>query len=167
MQSFPVSDDVVSHVWKLAGVKPFEQISFNDALRRVLAIPRLANPVTSPSKTGEELLAELEAMPSGGGRVRAPKADLRELVRLGYLTEGQELTFVDYKGKRYNETKAVVADGRLRFNKRTDSMSALAGVLLNAQGFSGESVRGPDHWATSDGTLIRELWTQVLSKRGK
>ena len=37
MPQFHVDDDVVAAIWKLANPKPFENLSFNTALRRVIA----------------------------------------------------------------------------------------------------------------------------------
>lgn len=193
MRTFPVEDDLVEMIWARAKPTPFEQLSFSDALRRVLRDeppqPKglAATPVTSseskiaadsgrpflsraaPTIDADALLAELTAMPGArdSKKARAPKADLRELVRLGLLKEGQELTFVDFRGDTHPKGKAKVAGDDLLFlDGKRYSMSALAGTLLKQQGYVGESVRGPEHWRTSDGRKIRELWEEALARRG-
>jgi hypothetical protein len=177
MRSFPVDDDLVAILWEQAKPTPFEQLSFSEALRRVLTgkatqeraqaqpLPKAKNRLPM----GNELLAELDALPSAGGepRGRAPKADLRELVRLGILKEGQELIFVDYKGHPQPKHKATVAGADLAYQRVRYSMSALSSLLLKKEGYIAESVRGPDHWATVEGKRIRELWETVLKQRGE
>lgn len=61
MQQFNVDDDIVALVWKLANPKPFENLTFNAALRRVLQ-----QQLSSPSKAGnfddlDELLRQATA----------------------------------------------------------------------------------------------------------
>ena len=174
MMTFPVEDDVVALVWAQAKPQPFEQLSFSAALRRILkggsqglAQTHPASTSTSPVPTAEEMLAELEALPSRSShqRGRAPKADLRELVRLGILTEGQELVFVDYKGNSQRKHKAKIVGADLAYRKVRYSMSALSSLLLKQEGFVADSVRGPDHWATAEGKRVREMWEEVLKQR--
>lgn len=175
MRTFPVDDDVVALVWEQAKPAPFEQLSFSDALRRVLAGMPQKGPVSAQPlpkakvtvPTADELLAELEALPScrSEPRGRAPKADLRELVRLEILKEGQELIFVDYKGNPQPKHKATVVGADLAYQRGRYSMSALSSLLLKQEGYIADSVRGPDHWATADGKRIRELWEDVLKQR--
>lgn len=177
MRTFPVDDDVVALVWEQARPAPFEQLSFSEALRRVLTgkkqdVPAQAEPLPKAKTrvpTAAELLAEIEALPSSGSepRGRAPKADLRELVRLGILKEGQELIFVDYKGHPQPKHKATVVGADLAYQRVRYSMSALSSLLLKQEGYIADSVRGPDHWATSAGKRIRELWENVLRQRGE
>lgn len=191
MRTFPVEDDLVEMVWAKAKPAPFEQLSFSDALRRVLRYDSPQAPSASsgppselkiaadsrraftsqakPQIDANELLAEMAAKPSARSskRGRAPKADLRELVRLGSLKGGQELTFVDFRGDTHPNGKAKVAGDDLLFaDGRRYSMSALAGTLLKQLGYVGDSVRGPEHWRTSDGRKVRELWEEALSRRG-
>lgn len=189
MRTFPVEDDLVEMIWARAKPAPFEQLSFSDALRRVLqngmeqqralkvasSAPNITadtgRPLLSHAKPeidADAMLAELAAMPSDGNvrRARAPKADLRELVRLGYLKDGQELTFVDFRGDTHSRGRAKVVGNELLFlDGNRYSMSALAGVLLKQKGYVGEDVRGPEHWRTSDGKKIRELWDEALTRR--
>lgn len=65
MKSFPVDDDLVTQVWQRANPKPFENLGFSEALRRVLATLN-QNPPHEGKRTSllttEEMLAELDAM---------------------------------------------------------------------------------------------------------
>ena len=168
MRSFPVDDDLVAMIWERATPQPFEHLSFSDALRRVLSMPPapLAHVQSVPKMVSQALLAELAATPTHV-RSRAPKADLRELVRLDILKEGQELIFFDYKGHPQPKYKAKVAGSDLIYKGARHSMSALSSFLLKQEGYIAEAVRGPEHWGTVDGKRVRELWESVLEQRGK
>jgi hypothetical protein len=170
MRDFPVDEDLVALIWERAKPQPFEQLSFNDALRRVLGAhlhsPLLKFKAGSAAIDTDALLRELEASPTKGPRQRARKADLRKLIRLGRLHEGQELFFIDYRGQRRNDCKANISGGDLSYKGKLYSMSALAGQLLKKEGYVGDAVRGPEHWATSDGTSVSDLWRSVLSAAG-
>lgn len=175
MRTFPVDEDVVALVWEQAKPAPFEQLSFSEALRRVLMGKQAeAHVPTAPRQKEQtpkatQLLAQLKALPSSRSesRGRAPKADLRELVRLGILKEGQLLIFVDYKGHPQPKHKATVVGADLVYEDVRYSMSALSSLLLKQEGYIAESVRGPEHWATADGKRIREHWESVLKQRGE
>ncbi len=181
MRQFPVDEDVVTLVWQRANPKPFEQLSFSNALRRVLSSqsPQVGSSdhqegSVSPSSadsqnalSADDLLAELDIADGSGRRRRAPKADLGELVRMGLLRNGQELFFIDYRGNRRGQHKASVSGGNLLFKGQIHSMSALSRALLKKEGFSSDSVRGPEHWATSEGTRVVDLWEKVLASRAK
>ena len=176
MRTFPVGDDVVALVWELAKPAPFEQLSFSEALRRVLsskmqeqarATPQDMHKTKPAVPDADELLAELDALPPSatGARGRAPKADLRELVRIGLLKEGQELIFFDYKGHPQPKHKAILSGANLVYQRVRYSMSSLSSLLLKQEGYIADSVRGPDHWGTAEGKRIRELWEGVLRRR--
>lgn len=81
MERFDVDDDVAELVERLAKKRPFENLSFNDALRRVLQ-PQLA-----PTKAGEtsdkpnNLAAELTAVP-GRELKKAPTPSPTEWVAM-------------------------------------------------------------------------------------
>lgn len=65
MKNFLVDDDLVALVWERANPRPFENLSFSEALRRVLTgIQQEADPnrKKSPPLSADELLAELSAM---------------------------------------------------------------------------------------------------------
>ena len=177
MRSFPVEDDVVELVWAKAKPAPFEQLTFSEALRRILAQPSTRPTFAAPPPTPQARLAAdsgralndsviPQRISSDAGRGRAPKADLRELVRLGVLKEGQELFLVDFRGQRHANGRATIASGDLRTQDgQMHSMSALASELLKEQGYIAESVRGPDHWVTANGQKVRELWEGALKRR--
>ena len=178
MRTFPVEDDVVELVWAKAKPAPFEQLTFSEALRRILA-QAAVRPVAAPASADPQLVrlaadsgrtllgSQATQRPQQATRRgRAPKADLRELVRVGLLKDGQELFLVDFRGQRHPDGRAVIVSGDLRTQDgRLHSMSALAGELLKEQGYVAESVRGPDHWVTASGQKVRELWENAL-KRG-
>ena len=50
MPQFEVDDDLVDIVWQLARPKPFEQLTFNSALRRILIDPNAV--VATPASVG-------------------------------------------------------------------------------------------------------------------
>lgn len=160
MRTFEVEDDLVALVWARANPQPFEQLTFSDALRRVLDAPKHTGARTE--KPAVDGLPSLAFRPREGTRKRAPKTDLRTLVRLGRLRDGQELVLVDYRRQLLREFRATITEGDLWYDGRTSSMSALAEALLKKKGYVSDSVRGPDHWATTDGKLVSELWQDVL-----
>jgi hypothetical protein len=168
MRKFPVDDDLVTMIWEMAKPQPFEDLTFSDALRRVLSVAddSLTAAKAAPSTDTNALLANLAAMPPHA-RTRAPKADLRELVRLGILKDGQELIFFDYKGHPQSKHRAKVAGADLTYKGTRHSMSGLSSLLLKQDGYIAEAVRGPDHWGTVEGKRIRELWEDVLAQRSK
>jgi hypothetical protein len=163
MRTFAVDDDLVSLIWERASPEPFEQLTFSDALRRVLNAP--APRAKAPDKSADELLKELDALPNRPPRKRAPKADLRQLVRLGKLREGQELVLVDYRRQPQPDMKAVIVGGDLMYKGKAHSMSSLAERLLKRAGYSSDAVRGPEHWATAEGKLVKDLWQEVIGSR--
>lgn len=71
-QRFFVDDDLVEKVWVLAQPKPFENLSFNDALRRVLKQPTRLDELSA-----DDLLAELASdKPKRRTRAQSPDARL-------------------------------------------------------------------------------------------
>ncbi|MDP3873802.1 MAG: hypothetical protein ABIF28_18265 [Pseudomonadota bacterium] len=64
MRQFEVDDDVVEMVWLLARPKPFESLTFNDALRRMLAIESTDTTEPAPEQVKAELLARIERIKS-------------------------------------------------------------------------------------------------------
>lgn len=188
MQAFEVDDDLVELVWRLASPKPFQQLTFSDALRKVLASASergVAAPAT-PRDVREEktelspdaLLAELARMSPSElktrhpeykveRRVREPKVDIRVLMKKGYLTEGQRLFPVDYQGQRLGKHAATLREGKLEFQGQLFSPSGLAEMLLKEAGFRSDAVRGPMHWVTESDDTLAALWAKELAKRGR
>lgn len=69
MQQFDVDDDLAALVERLAKKKPFENLSFNDALRRVLQTHVLVSGPSEQRNPLEDLLAEA---------ISAPKKDAKK-----------------------------------------------------------------------------------------
>jgi hypothetical protein len=180
MEQFPVDDDLVETVWKLANPKPFENLTFSSALRRTLL--RLAGNShgetlpSSPSGNAIELgmtgplpepsRGELERL-AARPRHKAQKANLKELVRVGLLHDGEELSLVNYQGTRVQQSKATISGGHLQFKGQHYSMSDLARELLKQVGFQSDSVRGPAHWVNANGVSVKDLWQKLLDKKSK
>ena len=92
---FDVDDDLVALIWQLAKPKPFEQLTFSQALRRILAGPvseqiapaqELAPDAESPSEKQElladRLLAELSNMSDEEFAAKYPRHEKpRERIR--------------------------------------------------------------------------------------
>lgn len=189
MQAFEVDDDLVELVWRLASPKPFQQLTFSDALRKVLAsasergvaapaTPRDARRKEKTELSPDDLLAELAQMSPSElktrhpeykveRRVREPKVDIRVLMEKGYVTEGQRLYPVDYQGQRLGKHAATLREGKLEFQGQLFSPSGLAEMLLKEAGFRSDSVRGPMRWVTESGDTLAALWAKELSKRGR
>jgi hypothetical protein len=68
IKQFPVDDDLVALIWQRSEPQPFENVTFSEALRRVLTGVRSndtswrQSSAAKPPRSPEELLAELEAM---------------------------------------------------------------------------------------------------------
>jgi hypothetical protein len=159
MRTFEIDEDLVKLVWAKAKPEPFENLSFSDALRRVLVEPSISGVRPWPIPPFSEVLKGLPEKL----RKRAPKTELRALVRLGRLQEGQVLTLVDYRRQPRQEFKAKISKNDLIYKGKAYSMSALAQQLLKRRGYSSESVRGPEHWANADGKLVSEIWQETLA----
>jgi hypothetical protein len=174
VQTFPVDDDVVEAVWRLVNPKPFENLSFSAALRRVLAmvenggkpqaVPSVASQANRsiPTHGLEDLLAEVSASKD---RSKAPKADLRKLVKAGLLQDNEELYLINYQGVRVQQYKATVSGNHLLYKGGRYSMSDLARDLLKTVGFRSDSVRGPSHWVNAHGISVRDLWQELRDKQ--
>ena len=99
---------------------------------------------------------------SGKSGRKKPKANLSTLISNGLLEEGQPLFLVDYQHNKLTQYRAVVNGTALKWEGRSYSMSELAKKLLQQEGYSSNSVRGPAHWCTEEGVTIKELWQQHL-----
>ncbi len=64
MKNFPVDDDLVALVWQRANPRPFENLNFSEALRRVLTGEQQKSKLTKKTLalSADELLAELGSM---------------------------------------------------------------------------------------------------------
>ena len=160
MHSIQIDEDVFAVLQNHA--KPFID-SPNTTLRRLLSIePQEAPPA---AKTANDDLEQLLRESMESRRTKAPKADLRVLVRAGVLRDGERLYLVDYQGQRVPQQEAVVAGAMLAFKGQHYTMSNLAQELLKKVGFKSNSVRGPSHWANAKGINITALWQQWAEKQ--
>ena len=122
----------------------------NDVLRRLLGI--------------KEKISE---KPSGiiDGPQKAPKANLSTLVEMGVLHENQKLT-LNYKNETLSqEYHAIIIRNRLKFEGALYTMSKLVAEILDREekGIPSKAYRGPEHWHTSDGVSIKNLWKRYRS----
>ncbi|MDD2918353.1 hypothetical protein [Rhodoferax sp.] len=169
--SIDIDDEVFSHLEKHA--KPYVDTP-NMTLRRLLGLtdaqtlPTQSNAVVEVDPDLEALYlqakASLGSTKASLARTKAPKADLRLLVKSGYLKDGEKLSFLDYQGNVVHKFSAVVSGGDLIYGGQRYSMSNLAKELLGELGFSSTSVRGPAHWANESGKSVKDLWQLNLDK---
>lgn len=160
MHTIQVDDDVFALLQENA--KPFIDTP-NSALRKLLGLR--VNGATTPSSEGSTELHKFleEAMP--GRRTKAPKADLKLLIKAGLLRAGERLHLVDYQGNRVSQFEALVSPGAmLEFQGQHYTMSNLAQELLKKVGFKSDAVRGPAHWVNSKDVTVKDLWQQLLDK---
>lgn len=71
MPQFFVDDDLAAAIWKLANPKPFEDLSFSTALRRVITLPRAAD---AKHKATDGVLEELATYVAPSRRAPTPSA---------------------------------------------------------------------------------------------
>ena len=100
-----------------------------------------------------------------GRRKKGRKADLSVLIRAGILREGQKLYLHDYQGNRLGDYAAVVSGKSLLWKGQHYSMSKLARIFFQQEGYTNTSFRGPIYWCTEDGDSVLDLWHQY--RRGK
>jgi hypothetical protein len=167
VRTIEIDDEVFAYLQKHA--RAFVD-SPNSVCRRIFEIDSddaaPAKGVSAPITGGE-----LNALPAhattqtASRRSKAPKADLRVLVKRGLLRAGQTLFLIDYKGRRVPDIRADVVGGYLSFKGEQLTMSYLAQRELASVGFESGAVRGPAHWATEDGKTITELWQQYRNAK--
>ncbi len=131
---------------------PFEESTPNHVIRRILGLEKGSIPKEPSKKTTHS---------SNGSK--APRADLRKLVQLGILQEGQKLV-LNYKDMLSNDYEAEIVGDRLLYQGKTYKMSSLVADILDQEGcgIPSRSYRGPEYWYTSGGISIRQLWEQYL-----
>lgn len=141
---------------------PFEEKTPNDTLLRLFGLTSAREtPEHSEEKNSAQLIQQLlNEVPST--RKRAPAADLTKLVQAGLVDRNETLSLLDYQGDILEKNVASIMGRELLYKGETVSMSKLAEILLKQHGFSSNSVRGPAHWATSDGKTINNLWEKYL-----
>lgn len=79
MPQFTVDDDLAALVWRLAKPRPFENLSFSAALRRVLHSPIVPAAMDGKHDDLDELLAEAKAAARAGSK-KAPTPSPTEWV---------------------------------------------------------------------------------------
>lgn len=142
------------HAFIVRNAKLYVDKSESDTLRRLLKIETGA---PRPAPASER---------SASARSKKPKVDLFELKRSGLLRQGQKLFLHDYRGQRLDGMTAEVGPAnKLVWSGRRYSMSALASTLLKRSGFQADSVRGPAHWFTEDGSSVLSLWQRPQNTR--
>lgn len=126
----------------------------NTVLRRLLGI--------GTGTTAHPRLPEALSVSSRNVRSKAPKTNLKELVRAKMLSEGQLLYLRDYQAKPVHGVHAVIRGNNLEYRGRLYSMSALTRELMKDQGYANDSYRGPQFWYTADGKSIKDIWDTYL-----
>jgi hypothetical protein len=119
---------------------------------------------TTPNLTLRRLFNLNGKTSSGGIRRKQPKANLQTLIKADLIREGQTLFLHDYQGRRIDGYEAIVSGKSLLCKGEPFSMSDLAKICLNKEGFRSNSVRGPAHWYNSDGISVKKLWNHFLNK---
>ncbi len=126
----------------------------NFVLRRLLGIGTAKLQASKPVET--------KSSHAASKRGKAPKANLRDLVRVGSLAEGQVLYLHDYRGAKVGGVQAHIRGNDLDCKGQIQSMSALARDHMKIQGYDNDSYRGPEHWFTAQGRSVKDLWDEYL-----
>lgn len=93
---------------------------------------------------------------------KAQRTNLKALVSVGSLKEGQALYIHDYQGNRLQGVEATVRGDKLEFNGEIVSMSALTRTVMQDRGYQNTQYRGPKFWFTAEGKSVMELWDEYL-----
>ena len=148
MRQIEIDDEVFSHLQGHA--LPFVDTTPNLTLRRLFQLDgAIEKPISNK-------------ITSGKSKKKQPKASLPTLIANNLLQEGQEVILVDYQENMLQEYKAIIIGTSLKWKGQLYSMSSLAKKLLNKEGYSSSSVRGPTHWCTNDGISITNIWKKYL-----
>ena len=150
MPKFDVEQDLVELLWEQAKARPFEHLTFSDALRRVLVKGKPLK-VDAPKP-----MPKPRPIP---GRTRKSNVKLSSLIEKNILTNGQEL-FLCRGSDIFKEQKATINGDRLTYQGEIYSMSKLASILLEKVGFHAPTVRGTMCWVTENGKSILEIWNE-------
>ena len=128
----------------------------NTVIRRLLNIPLTAN--------GPVRKKVLKRPDTPRKRGKAPKTNLKDLVRVGSLAEGQRLFMQDSQGQRLEGVEAGIVGNNLEFEGEEISMSALAKRVMQSRGYQSSAYRGPKFWFTAEGKSVMELWDEYLKE---
>jgi|SRR5208283_2993358 len=153
MKAIEIDDEVFAYLQSNA--IPYVETP-NLTLRRLFGLNGKTRP--SADTSGHQTI-------QSDSRRKQPKTELQTLVSSGLLREGQELFLLNYQERKIEGYEAIVSGKSLLWNNKKYSMSELAKMCLNKEGFSSDSVRGPAHWCNSDGISVKDLWNQFLNKR--
>ncbi len=182
MESIEIDDDVFAHLQKYA--RPFVDTP-NSTLRRLLDIDHeidIANQKNLDAELEESTAQNSESSGTiplsqwpfeelkaqklvGNARSKAPKSDLALLIKENFLQNGQNLYLIDYQGNRVQKFSAIISENNLVYNGQRYSMSNLARELLLQLGFRSNSVRGPAHWVTDEGSSVKDIWQKYLDQK--
>jgi hypothetical protein len=94
---------------------------------------------------------------------KAPRTDIKTLISVGSLQEGQELFLHDYKEQRIPGIQANIRGNQLEFQGQFYSMSKLTKELMHQHGYDSEAFRGPKYWYTAEGKSVMSLWNEYLA----
>ena len=127
---------------------------------RSLDLP--ANNYTPIRGVGEHTAIKRASIPSGR---KARKVFLKELVDAGLLKDGQTL-YLFYREKiKGEEVQVMASSNKLKYKKDNQlyTSSDLAFKLLKAHGLwqTNHGLRGPLHWKTEDGRILKDLDDKV------
>lgn len=165
MHTIQIDSDVFAVLQKSA--QPFIDTP-NSTLRRLLGVdhmPPVTESATPPSHDTFEQLLQESMQRAERSRTKAPKADLKHLVKLGFIKEGEQLFLVNYQNTVVPDQVATVVGSLLNYKGKEYSMSRLAQVLLQKVGYRSNDVRGPSHWATAEGITVTSLWEKHLEQK--
>ncbi|MDD2297504.1 MAG: hypothetical protein PHX79_06785 [Sphaerochaetaceae bacterium] len=153
MKTIQIDHEVYTYLQKKAIV--FEE-NPNAVLRRIFNL----NQVNKPQKSAPDNI--------NNSRIphKQPKTNLHDLIRSGFLSEGQKLIF-QHGTKKLPEYTVTISGKGLIWKGKSYSMSELAGKALETIGLDGTSVRGPLFWFTEDGKSIKDIWEQYLRNQSK
>ncbi|WP_146162517.1 DUF4248 domain-containing protein [Nitrosospira multiformis] len=93
MPQFYVGDDVVAAIWKLANPKPFENLSFDTALRRVIAgfAQVVERPLEHSNNSPEEPIAYVAPRRAPTPSAKQWAASIQELKSVPNLTSWKSI----------------------------------------------------------------------------
>ncbi len=153
MKTIQIDHEVYTYLQKKAIV--FEE-NPNAVLRRIFNL----NQVNKPQKSAPDNI--------NNSRIphKQPKTNLHDLIRSGFLSEGQKLIF-QHGTKKLPEYTVTISGKGLIWKGKSYSMSELAGKALETIGLDGTSVRGPLFCFTEDGKCIKDIWEQYLRNQSK
>jgi hypothetical protein len=176
MPEIEVDEEVYHFLQQQA--RPFEEITPNQVLRRLLGIEKFKSLDEEKSNKLIEIMRKSlsidglvdlmlkEVTVLEKNKKKKPKTDCRELIKSGYLKEGQELYLLDYKGKVNEGYHATLHGNSLIKDNKQYSLSKLAQKYFDELGYSSTAVRGPAHWSTNKGETVQMMWEQYLIDLG-